>query len=219
MTLPDIATARLPATYENAKQALANCASLDECQQWADKAAALASYAKQADDTELEDMSKRIRARAIRRAGELLKQVEPGHGQNNQYVQMKGDAGDTFHQTRTDLAQSAGMSVRQQLNAIRVARVPQEQFDAAVDGAQPATITKLASMGTQRKPIVDLKGRDPNEFNLAMHFVGWLEHICREAKTQDIDGALPVLNADERARVRRAISEIDALTDRIITRI
>lgn len=216
MTLPDIATARLPATYENAKQALANCASLDECQQWADKAAALASYAKQADDTELEDMSKRIRARAIRRAGELLKQVEPGQGA---HWESKRAGADTSIQTRTDLAQSAGMSVRQQLNAIRVARVPQEQFDAAVDGAQPATITKLASMGTQRKPIVDLKGRDPNEFNLAMHFVGWLEHICREAKTQDIDGALPVLNADERARVRRAISEIDALTDRIITRI
>lgn len=215
MTLPDIATARLPQTYEQAKVALANCASIDECQQWADKAAALASYAKQADDTELEDMSKRIRARAIRRAGELLKQVEPNAGGRPAKTSVATDT--SF--TRTDLAQSAGMSVRQQLNAIRVARVPQDQFDAAIESGKPATITKLAAMGTQRAPLVDLKGRDPREFSRAMNFVGWLEHFCREAKTQNFDAILPILDEQERATVRRCVAEIDALTDRIITRI
>jgi hypothetical protein len=38
-------------TYERAKAALAQCASIDECQKWANKAEALASYAKQAHDT------------------------------------------------------------------------------------------------------------------------------------------------------------------------
>ena len=47
------ANARFPATYESAKAALANCVRLDECKDWADKAAALASYAKQANDEEL----------------------------------------------------------------------------------------------------------------------------------------------------------------------
>jgi hypothetical protein len=42
-----------------------------------DKAAALASYAKQAGDDEMMKTAVRIRDRAIRRAGELLKQIEP----------------------------------------------------------------------------------------------------------------------------------------------
>lgn len=47
----------------------------------ADKAAALASYARRAKDDRLERMSQRIRAGAIRRAGELLKQLD-GRGGN-----------------------------------------------------------------------------------------------------------------------------------------
>lgn len=62
-----IAHARLPRSYEAAKSALANCVSLDECMDWANKAEALASYAKQADDDTLEKTARRIRARAIRR--------------------------------------------------------------------------------------------------------------------------------------------------------
>ena len=65
--LPDVANARLPATYEAAKTALANCARIDECQGWADKMAALASYARQVKDDELRKMADRIKARAIRR--------------------------------------------------------------------------------------------------------------------------------------------------------
>lgn len=41
---------------------------------------ALASYAKQADDDELMKMATRIRDRAIRRAGELLQQIQPSKG-------------------------------------------------------------------------------------------------------------------------------------------
>jgi hypothetical protein len=70
------ANARLPQVYEDAKTALANCVRIDECQSWADKAAALASYAKQANDEELMRQATRIRDRAIRRCGELLKQIE-----------------------------------------------------------------------------------------------------------------------------------------------
>ena len=68
--------ANLPKSYEAAKAALANCVSIDECKDWADKAAALASYAKQANDEEMMKMVARIRARAIRRVGEFLKQIE-----------------------------------------------------------------------------------------------------------------------------------------------
>ena len=80
--------ARLPVAYEEAKSQLAKCATVDECKDWADKAAALASYAKQSQDESLENMAKRIRARAIKRCGELLREIEPGTG-----AHLKRDGG------------------------------------------------------------------------------------------------------------------------------
>jgi hypothetical protein len=56
-----VATAQLPQLYQEAKNALAACESMDECADWADKAAAIASYARQADDLELENYARRIR--------------------------------------------------------------------------------------------------------------------------------------------------------------
>ena len=73
---PAISEARLPAVYETAKLALAQCTRIDECQSWADKAEAMASYARQAKDDSLRKMADRIQARAIRRCGELLRQIQ-----------------------------------------------------------------------------------------------------------------------------------------------
>ena len=46
---------------------------IGECQEWANKAEALASYAKQADENTLRKLDERIQARAVRRPGELLR--------------------------------------------------------------------------------------------------------------------------------------------------
>lgn len=82
MTVPaitqqiNIKAASLPVTYEKARSALSECFKLDECKGWADKAKALASYAKQADDDELYKMARRIQGRAVRRVGELLQEFQ-----------------------------------------------------------------------------------------------------------------------------------------------
>lgn len=213
------ASARLPQTYENAKTALANCAQLDECQDWADKAAALASYAKQANDDEMMKMAVRIRDRAIRRAGELLKQIEPGHGKNQNIT----DAADTKVLTRAEAARQAGMSERQQVTAVRVANVPADDFEKQVESPNPPTVTKLAEQGKKPapapKPVIDLNGRDPEEFNRSMHFVQALERYQREVEAIQLESILPVLIDSERDRVLKAVAAIDATHDRIITRI
>lgn len=211
------ANARLPQSYESAKTALSNCVSIDECQTWADKAAALASYAKQANDDELMKMATRIRDRAIRRAGELLKQIEPGQGARDG---KRADATDT-PLTRTEAARQAGMSERQQVTAIRVANVPAPDFERQVESANPPTVTALAEQGKKpaQKPVLDLQGRDPAEFNRAMHFVGAFEAYQRDVQKLDADAALPILIDSERERIRKAIAAIDAFHDRIITRI
>lgn len=211
-------SAKLPASYENAKTALANCVSLDECMTWGDKMEALASYAKQSKDDELMKMATRIRDRAIRRAGELLKQIEPQQGKRTDVEPT--DATDS-RLTRTEAARQAGMSERQQVTAIRVANVPAEDFERQVESENPPTVTKLAQQGTNPapKPVVDLKGRDPGEFNRSLHFVAEFEDYQRAIEKIDIEAILPGLVETERARVRKAIAAIDAVHDRIITRI
>ena len=70
----------------------------------------------------------RIRDRAIRRCGELLKQVEPARGANQNI-----STGTDTNVTRKSVAQDAGLSKRQKDTAIRVANVPEQQFQTAVE--------------------------------------------------------------------------------------
>lgn len=213
--LAPITQARIPQTYANAKSALSACVSIDECQSWADKAAALASYAKQADDEELMKMAIRIRDRAIRRAGELLKQIDPGKNR----FDSRGDGDGPSN--RKEAAAEAGMSERQAKTALRVANVPADEFEEQVEGDNPPTVTALAKQGTKSapKPVIDLNGRDPNEFNRALHFIAEFEDYARTVTAFDLDRILPSLVPTERLRVKSAIAKIDAIHDRIVTRI
>jgi hypothetical protein len=110
-----------------AKAALEQRDKIDECHVWADKAAALASYAKQAGDNTLLNFAKRIQARAMMRCGELLQQV---------LVNEKGgrppknlDGADPVL-TRTQAAGDAGLSERQRKTALRLASIPKDDFKA-----------------------------------------------------------------------------------------
>jgi hypothetical protein len=73
--LPSVDDARLPVLYESAKEAIVACWRIDECKDWADRAAALASYARQSLDETLLKTVVRIQARATRRVGELLQEI------------------------------------------------------------------------------------------------------------------------------------------------
>jgi len=92
-------------------------------------AAALASYAKQANDDELVKMATRIQLRAVRRCGELLKAIAPRDtaGPPNR----KGD----HTITRTQAAADAGLSEHQKRTALRVAAIPEEEFELTVESA------------------------------------------------------------------------------------
>ena len=115
---------------------------IDECQEWADRAKALASYAKQAHDDDLHKMAVRIKVRAIDRCGELLKQCEAA---KNQYdARARAGAG---ARTRTQEAQNAGLSKRQQVTAVRVHNVPRHEFESLVESDKPPPITRLARRG------------------------------------------------------------------------
>ena len=51
--------------------------------------------------------------------------------------------------TRTQAAIDAGLSERQRKTALRVAAVPAAEFETAIEGANPPTVTALAERGTK----------------------------------------------------------------------
>lgn len=93
-------------------------------------------------------MSLRIKARAIRRAGELLKQIAPAKNQHD----ASARAGTL--PSRKDTAEHAGLSTHQAKQALRVANVPTETFEAEVEGGKPATVTRLVSLVEQRNSVI-----------------------------------------------------------------
>ncbi|HMH29047.1 MAG TPA: hypothetical protein VK580_10705 [Steroidobacteraceae bacterium] len=153
VSLPSKMDSPLPQKYEAARAAIAECVRLDECKSWSDKAAALASYARQAKDDSLRVMAIRIQARAERRCGELLKQIEPAQG---------GDRGNSATGGRPPVgsrkaaADQAGLSEHQRKTALRVAAIPEVEFNRQVESARPPTVTRLADQGrTQRVSLPD----------------------------------------------------------------
>lgn len=213
--LPSVSGASLPKNYEAAKRAISELVSIDECKDWADKAAALASYAKQAQDDELERQCQRVRARAVRRQGELLSQFSTAQGARTD-LPTSIPQGQKF---RSDAARNAGITPKQAQNAVRIASIPQDDFEAQVEAPKPATLTQLAQQGIKPRPLVDHKGRDPREFNRALHFLGTFEAYAKELDRAEIDRALEALIDTERATLRGFINRIDAIHDRIMTRI
>lgn len=206
----NIAGARLPMSYESAKTALANCASIDECQDWANKAEALASYARQADDDTLRKLADRIQARAVRRCGELLKTF------NNERARTDLDKGAL---TQRHAAAEAGMSLHQQRTAVRVANVPADAFEAAVETDEPLTVTKLADMGRQpRAPAAPVAPAwtPPEGFADATHLLGTVQRFadfCRKHDPARIAGGVMPYEA---AAARETVAVIDGWLDRFI---
>ena len=188
--LPNVANARLPDTYEAAAKAIAECARIDECADWANKAEAMAAYARMSEDDSLRRRCDRIQARAIRRCGELLREYD-GRSDN---ARKQTDGTDSLI-TRRRAAEDAGMSERQQTTAARVANVPEDDFNAQVEGDDPPTVTALAEQGKKTRPLVDLQGRDPEEFSVSTYAQGDLRDFAKLAETSDtgaiVRGALP----------------------------
>lgn len=192
-------SARLPAAYRAAQVALANCVSIDECQEWANKAQALASYARQADDDTLEKQAMRIRSRAIRRCGELLKDYTSAGGRPPETADATVMS---FPASQKQAAEEAGMSERQRVTAVRVANVPEPIFEAAIESDEPPTVTKLAEMGKatrEDKPV-------PPGFQAATSLMGLARRLAEFCQAQDPAVVAAALDDHERPAVRRNIA-------------
>ena len=95
-----MAGALLPENYERARAALAELVEIDACKDWADRAEALRSYAKQADDPTLLNHAMRIKVRAVRQCGELLQALPTVQGARTDVVKLITGTGDKLDRRR-----------------------------------------------------------------------------------------------------------------------
>jgi hypothetical protein len=188
LTQVSIVNAQLPERYEAAKNALAECSRIDECKDWADKAIALASYARQSQDDQLEKLAFRIKSRAIRRARELMKQfqVKSGIGRPK-----KVNGGGNAPISQRQAAAAAGFSKDQEKYAKRIGDIPEEDFERAIESDNP------------RQAISEILTSDkPSGFKDATQAMGALKEFalfCKQHDPGEIAGG--VLPQEPRASV------------------
>lgn len=99
-------------------------------------------------------MCDRIQARAIRRCGELLASIQSATG-----AHLKSGGAPTL--SRKAAAEDAGLSREQRVTALRVAKVPAHEFEAAVEAKEPPTVTQFAKRGTENASSIASDGQPP----------------------------------------------------------
>lgn len=213
--LPSVAKAPLPVKYEAATLAIAECARIDECREWENKAEALASYARQSGDKTLENTAMKIRARAVRRCGELLKEIDSATG-----AHLKRSGADPL--SRKQAAEDAGMSPRQAKDAIRVANVPAEKFEEQVESESPPTKTALAEQGKKPAngvPQYEKMGMTRTQFQAGMYFRGDASSYLEATRKYSVEDVAEGTPPKERTQLRKDLEEIAKYTGRLITKL
>ena len=202
--------------YDQAKRALAECYSIDECKLWSDQARAIREYAKQRDDDAMVKMAHKIRGRAIRRIGELLADVEPASQAN---LKQNRRAGDGPSVTRKQVAADAGLSERQAKEALRVANVPTTQFEHMLEAGQPIGVIAKEGTASKPTPLIDLRGIDPELYNLGIRlngavilFIKTVSEIPEPAHVAK-HGMFPERQPAFRERLAEACHLLEALRD------
>ena len=202
-TFGGVGNARLPDLYVQAKAGLAQCERVDECKEWADKAEAIRSYARQAHDDALMKTAMRIKGRAVQRLGTLLEDLERAGGLGGR--PQNGSGTPPVSQVRA----AAGVSNHQGKQAQAVARFAKnnpERFETMVERETPATVTELAREGRKPAPkpsTAHLNGCTPKEFSLSLCARGEIGRMLDAAARVSPAIVVKTSTVTERARLRQ----------------
>jgi hypothetical protein len=152
----DISRAKFPATYKALKQALAKCVKVDEVMKILDWHAQLAAYAKQARDRELIKDAMRVHARAMRRLGECLQKIPKLSRQEAGRKSAQSRLGNKLPRAgREATARAAGIDRASYQQALKLAGIPEDEYEALVESADPPSINKLRKLAHEQTPPED----------------------------------------------------------------
>lgn len=209
-TIPSVEKAKLPTVYVEATKALEKCERVDECKDWADKAAAIASYARQMNDDEMLNFAMRIKDRATRQFGVLMAKMPA----NPEGRPPKNSAGTRpVIETRATIQEHLGVSDHQVKQALNIAAIPKKEFDRLVDAPEPPTLTELAQRGreikreeappakTPRPMTAHLAGRAAEDFAEATKGAGAVKEFAEEVADLDPVAVGRGLDSREKQRV------------------
>lgn len=115
----------------------------------------------------------------MRPIGRALRQIPAASGRQPQ----NGESSPRY--SRSQAAADAGLSEDQKKQALRVASVPDESFDAQIQSPDVPSITALAEQGTKKKPH-NLEGVDAADHIVGTRLIGLIGHVLHESKRMDI---------------------------------
>lgn len=132
----------LPVVYEEACRQLAEVATVMDAKYFADKAEALAVWAKiyRSDQAALE--AKRLKLHAFRKMGLIAEQLRP----TSASTRCKTGGG-------ASLLKENGLNSGHAAQAIRLSRIPENKFNSAINQNRPPPIVALSRTGVGRGAI------------------------------------------------------------------
>lgn len=206
--------------YNAARRALAACVRVDDVKKIRDANMAVQVYARQAKDTELEDMATDIRLRAERRVGEILIEMkarnELAHGgrktgaDNPAY--KHGRAADPAKKgsAAKPTIKQLGLNEDQSQNWQKLARQSEKEFERTVATAKDHTPRKARATSACD---YDWSKPNPKDFDDPSEMYGkQADHYCHEA--MHLAESLPILAGDVDLKVIQSkIPAVQAVAD------
>lgn len=186
-----VSTAIVPIKYVEAIKALEECRNIDDAKYFADKADALAAWAKIYKHNDAVIEAKRLKLHAYRRMGLIASELMP--------LRKFGGNGGTAPGARS-LLMGMGLSKFQAHSISAVTRLPEKKFLAAVDSNTPPSPSFYLSTHTgQSKSWQMLHGRGPS--------AGMMTSFCRKYNPKEIARGLTPSEAIKAREMALEITE------------
>jgi N6-adenosine-specific RNA methylase IME4 len=207
--------------YEVARRALAEAHRVDEVTVIKDKAEALRLYARQRADNALETWAAEIKLRAIRRIGELSRELEKSQPREN-----NGRLATSGKTAKAKILKEAGLSTSTAHRCEQIAEIPQAEFEHYIEikttKRQPVSskeLTQVLGKKVRRKEKVEriLKNNRPLDaslgiFNVILADPPWqYRNVISESRR--IENHYPTMSLEDikRLPVQRIIAPAAAL--------